>query len=311
LKSIITLIRLPNLIIIALTMYAFRYFVLNPYYGMSGTNYQIDAISFGIMVIVTMLIAIAGYVINDLNDIGIDRVNRPDRPSVNGTFSPGNLKGIAFTLSFLSFAGMLVLSFRLNSVLPLLPLSMALITVWWYALRLKKSLLWGNLAVAFMSSLTLGMAWLFEWYSLARSGVELYEIKPITQITGGIVVFAFLLSLMREIIKDAEDIEGDSTFQCKTLPITIGLHSTRKVLLIMTFILLGLLVLAQFHLNYMNFPMVIAWLLVAVEIPSLVLIFLVLKAKTKKDFHRLSTFVKWMMVGGISSMALIWLNFKF
>ena len=79
----------------------------------------------------------------------------------------------------------------------------------------------------------------------------------------------------------------------------------------MTFTLLILLVLAQFHLNYMNFPMVIAWLIVAVEIPSLVLIFLLLKAKTKKDFHRLSTFVKWMMVGGISSMAMIWLNFKF
>jgi 4-hydroxybenzoate polyprenyltransferase len=311
LKSIITLIRLPNIIIIALTMYGFRYFVIGPYYGMSGTDFQMDGSAYGLMVMVTMLIAITGYVINDFYDLGIDRLNRPERPSADGTFSPVQLKTIAVSLSLISIAGTVWFSFRLHTSLPLLPFSLALITVWWYAIHLKKSFLWGNIAVAFMSSFTLGMAWLFEWYSLARSGVELYEIKPITQITGGIVVFAFLLSLMREIIKDAEDIEGDSAFQCKTLPIAIGLHSTRKVLIILTFILLALLVLAQFHLNSMNFPMVIIWLLLFVEVPSLLLIFLLFRAETKKDFHRLSTFVKWMMVGGISSMAMIWLNFKF
>lgn len=310
-KSIITLIRLPNLIIIALTLYAFRYFVTGPYYGMSGTVYQMDSLAYGTMVIVTMLIAVAGYVINDYNDMGIDRVNRPDRPSVNGTYSPGQLKMTAVSLSILSLAGMAGFSFRLHTALPLLPFTLALITVWLYASYLKRSFLWGNLSVAFMSSLTLGMAWLFEWYLLNRAGIKLYEIKPITQITGGIIVFAFVLSLMREIIKDAEDMEGDSAFQCKSLPLVIGIKATRKLLLIVTAVLLILLVLAQIHLNNMNFPMVIAWLLITVEIPALLLMFLLFRAKTKKDFHRLSTFVKWMMVGGISSMAVIWLNFKF
>ncbi|MBK7173574.1 MAG: geranylgeranylglycerol-phosphate geranylgeranyltransferase [Bacteroidales bacterium] len=309
-KSLITLIRLPNLVIIALTMYAFRYFVVKPYYSMSGTDFQMGTTAFGLMVMITMLIAVTGYLINDYHDIDIDLVNRPDRPSVDGNFNAGILKGSALALSLLSLAGMMLLSYMMGTSTPLIPLILALISVWWYAIRLKKSLVWGNLAVSFMSSLTLGMAWFFEWILLKRSGINLYETKPISKIAIGIVVFAFLLSFIREIIKDVEDMEGDSRHGCRSVPIVLGVKKTRFLLLGLCIVLLALLIIGQVFLSKMDFPMVVAWLIFAVELPMLVLILLLFRAKSKASFHRLSTLVKWIMVGGIASMAWIWINFK-
>ncbi len=277
---------------------------------MSGTDFQMDSISFGLMVMITMLIAVAGYLINDFQDIDIDLVNRPDRPSVNGNFNPGVLKGSAYTLSLLSLAGMMLLSYLMGTPTPLIPLILALITVWWYAIRLKKSLVWGNLAVSLMSSLTLGMAWLFEWILLQQSGITLYETKPITQIAVGIVMFAFLLSFIREILKDVEDLEGDSSYGCKSVPVVIGVTRTKSLLIGLSILLLVLLIIGQVYLSRMDFPLVLAWLIIAVEIPVIVLIILILRAKSKQSFHFLSTFLKWIMVGGITSMAWIWINFK-
>lgn len=305
------LIRLPNLVIIALTLYAFRYMVLQPYYGMSGTEFQLDGFSFGIMVAVTMLIAVTGYLINDYYDTGIDRINRPERPSVNGSIAEGSLKTLAIAFSLMSIAGMILLVIRIHSLIPLFIFMLSLFTVWWYAWRLKKSLAWGNLAVSFMSSLTIGMAWFYEWLLLHNAGLDLYEIKPITEITIGIVVFAFFLTFIREIIKDMEDVEGDRRFGCRSIPISLGIPATRKIVLVASIQLIILLLVAQYFLSKMNFPLVVYWLIPAVELPLLLFLFRLNRSSTPVDYHRLSTLLKWIMIGGIFSMLVIWLNFKF
>lgn len=305
------LIRLPNLVIIALTLYAFRYMVLQPYYGMSGTDLQLDSFSFGVMVAVTMLIAVTGYLINDYFDTGIDLINRPDRPSVNGSITPGSLRTLAIAFSLMSIAGMILLVIRIHLLTPLFIFMLSLFTVWWYARRLKKSLAWGNLAVSFMSSLTIGMAWFYEWLLLQNAGLDLYEIKPITEITIGIIVFAFFLTFIREVIKDMEDMEGDRRFGSRSIPISLGIPATRKIILIATILLILLLLTAQYFLTGMNFPLVVFWLVPSVELPLLLFIYRLYRASSPVDYHRLSTLLKWIMVGGIFSMLVIWINFKF
>lgn len=309
-RAILKLIRLPNLVIIALTLYAFRYLVVKPYYGMSGTEFQMDNISYSLMVIVTMMIAVAGYVSNDYYDLEIDRINRPDRPAVSGKISPTILPSIAGSFSILSVAGMIVLSLRMQTFWPMPVLLLALITVWWYARYLKKSLFLGNLAVSFMSSLTLGMAWLFEWLMLNKADIHIYETKPLSRIAIGIVVFAFMLSLIREIIKDLEDMEGDSQNNCHSIPIMKGETFTRNLLYSLTVILILLLIIGQLGLSAMYFPMVVTWLIPAVQLPLLFFIFRLRKAGSRESYHSLSRMIKWIMVGGIASMAVIWFNFR-
>lgn len=309
-RAILKLIRLPNLIIIALTLYAFRYLVVKPYYGMSGTEFQMDSINYSLMVIVTLFIAVAGYVSNDYFDLEIDRINRPDRPAVSGKISHSAFPFIAVSFSILSVAGMIVLWLRMNCFWAVPVLLLALLSVWWYAAILKKSLFLGNLAVSFMSSLTLGMAWFFEWLMLHKAGIHIYETKPLNRIAIGIVVFAFMLSLIREIIKDLEDMEGDGLNNCRSIPIVKGVSFTKNFLYILSMILLILLVFGQIGLSAMYFPMVVIWLIPAVQLPVLLFIIRLRKADSRESYHRLSTMIKWIMVGGIASMAIIWINFR-
>jgi 4-hydroxybenzoate polyprenyltransferase len=309
--SILKLIRLPNLLIIALTLYAFRFMVVKPYYGMSGTDFQMDPVSFGLMTAITMLIAAAGYLGNDHFDTGIDRINRPGRLSVAGKIPGKSLIAMGLLFSLVSILGILVLAIRMSSVLPAIVLLVALVVVWWYAGRLKKSFVWGNLAVCFMSSLTLGMAWLFEWFTLNRNGIHLFETKPITILSSGICFFAFMLTFIREIIKDAEDIEGDKAFGCRSIPIVKGPEFTKRFVGFLTFLLFGALVCGQYWLFTENFKLVVIWLIPFVEIPLLLFLFRVKKASANTDYSKLSRLLKWIMVGGIASMAVIWLNFRF
>lgn len=296
--------------IIALTLYAFRFMVIKPYYAMSGTEFQMDSFSYALMVVITMLIASAGYILNDYYDLEIDKINRPSKPTVTGAIKPGSLPIMALLFSLFSITGIILLCCRMHTIFPLPVFALALFTVWWYARYLKKSFIWGNLAVSFMSAFTLGMAWFYEWLLLKKAGVDIYEVKPISQMAVGIVIFAFFLSLIREIVKDLEDMEGDSTQDCKSLPIIKGEVATKAIVYALLFILFVLLIFAQYQLLRLYFPLVVIWLGLFVQLPILFLIFKLRKASDKSGYHQLSTLLKWIMVGGISSMAIIWMNFK-
>jgi len=183
--------------------------------------------------------------------------------------------------------------------------------VWWYAMRLKKTMVWGNLAVSFMSSLTIGMAWFYEWILLKQTGAYDAVVRPVTEITAGIVVFAFSLTFIREVIKDMEDVEGDLPFGCRSLPIRLGIPATKRILLVITIVLLALLLTAQYFLYQRQIFLVVYWLIPAVEIPLLLFLYRMASAASPIQYHRLSSMLKWIMVGGISSMLFIWINLNF
>jgi 4-hydroxybenzoate polyprenyltransferase len=178
-------------------------------------------------------------------------------------------------------------------------LLIALAVTWWYAIRLKRSFAWGNLAVACMSAGTIALAWLIEFQS---SGVQGEPAWIITGIVTGISVFAFMLSLMREIVKDIEDMEGDKLIGCKSLPIVKGIPFTKKSLLLLFAITLVLLIVAQVYLLLFHKYMAAVWLVLCVEIPLTGFATALKKSQSKQDFHKLSTLLKWIMVGGIASM---------
>ena len=165
---------------------------------------------------IVALITAAGNVINDFFDAEIDAINRPDRPIPSGAVSREAARGFAVTL-FL--AGILV-SFFTNSLCIGIAIFNTLFLIT-YAVKLKSTPLIGNIVVAYLSA----SIFLFGG---ALNGLDgLVRIIPIAAIT-------FFAMLSRELLKDAEDVEGDTAGGADTVPLRIGIKKTSEFALIAT-----------------------------------------------------------------------------
>lgn len=300
-RTIYTMLRVPNLLIIALTFLLLRYFVFIPVYsaysisitpGMGNLHYLL-------MITSTILIAAAGYICNDYFDVVTDNVNKPGKQYIGIRITAGTALSTAILFSFFALVLGIWLASLLQSWLPALLLLIALAVAWWYAIKLKKSYIWGNIAVASMLAGTIVMAWVIEDQILQISG------EPFAIITGIIIaisIFAFLLHFLREIVKDIEDVEGDSLINCRSLPIVRGIPVTKTFLIILALITMLLLVIAQIYLVQFSRIIAAVWLLICVEIPLLYFLKTIITAKVKADYHQLSTLLKWIMLGGMGSI---------
>jgi 4-hydroxybenzoate polyprenyltransferase len=298
-RTIVNMLRLPNLLIIAFTLLLIRYFLFIPVYASAGIIPAITDLQYRLMIVATMMIAAAGYISNDYFDVIADRVNKPGKQYIGTRISQSAALAYAFILSICSIAIATWLAVSMRSLIPLLILALALAVAWWYAIRLKKSLLWGNIAVSCMSAGTIVMVWLIEH---TGSNLPGQAGNGISRIVIAISIFAFLLSLLREIVKDMEDVEGDRLLGCRSLPITIGITSTRKMLYALSAVTAGLLIYTQVELIHSSQVIAAAWLMMAVEIPLLYFVIALGKSNTRNQFHKLSTLLKWIMLGGILTL---------
>lgn len=298
-RTIFFMLRVPNLLIIALTFLLLRYFVFIPVYSTYSSIPGMPSFHYLLMITSTILIAIAGYISNDYFDVITDRVNKPEKQYIGTQISAGTALSTSVIFSFLALVPGFWLTLLVKSWLPSTLLLLALTVAWWYAIKLKKTLLWGNIAVAGMSAGTIAMVWLIE---NQFSHIPNEPFRIITEIITAISIFAFLLSLLREIVKDIEDMEGDRLINCKSLPIVKGVPFAKTILLIFTVITFILLIIAQIYLAHFSRIIAVAWLLIGVEVPLFYFVKSLLAAKIKKDYHKLSTMLKWIMLGGIGTI---------
>jgi 4-hydroxybenzoate polyprenyltransferase len=295
-RTIFNMLRVPNLLIIAFTFLMLRYLVFIPVYSSFSMTPGMGSLQYLIMITATILIAAAGYVSNDYFDVVTDRINKPEKQYIGKQISPGSALVIALLLSFAAIILSTWLTLIIRSWMPATLLLIALAVVWWYAVQLKKSYLWGNIAVACMSAGTIAMAWLVETQC---SQIPSETSQIITRIVSVISIFAFLLTLLREILKDIEDIKGDRLIDCKSLPIVKGIAFTKSTLFVITLTTIILLAIAQIYLfQYQRFTAVL-WLLICVEIPLICFATALQKSKTKTEYHRLSSLLKLIMLTGI------------
>ncbi|MDI9614972.1 UbiA family prenyltransferase [Methanothermobacter sp.] len=144
----------------------------------------------------------AGNVINDYFDHEIDRVNRPSRPIPSGRIT----RRAAGIYSILLFVLASALGFYLGPLPGLVVASSSLLMVY-YAWSLKKRCLVGNITISFLTGL-----------SFVFGGIVVGEISASVYLG----IYAFLMTMAREIVKDMEDVEGDLVEGATTLPITHG-----------------------------------------------------------------------------------------
>ncbi|MBC7923123.1 MAG: geranylgeranylglycerol-phosphate geranylgeranyltransferase [Ferruginibacter sp.] len=273
------LIRVPNLLIIVLTQYLARIFLIGP--RQEWRNYLLDH-RFFLLVLSTVIIAAAGYIINDYYDVKIDTINKPKRVVV-GRILRRRMAMIAHTgLNVLGLAiglylGKVVLVYNFAAAFGL----------WLYSNQLKRLPLVGNLVIALLTGASLSI--LAAYFRQHQQLVYTYA------------TFAFFISLIREIIKDMEDVKGDATFGCQTLPIVWGLRRTKLLLYLLTASFLTVIFLMG---NHLGLP-ILGYLFVVVFLPVVWLLVKLVRADTKKDFGYLSNLCKVIMLNGVLSM--LWL----
>nr|WP_240336997.1 geranylgeranylglycerol-phosphate geranylgeranyltransferase [Rufibacter sp. SYSU D00308] len=239
---------------------------------------------FGILLLATVFVAAAGYIINDYYDIKIDRINKPERVVVGKALTRRKAMIIHLYLTAMGVLLGALLGVRIGLVL----LGVALL-LWGYSAQFKKQPFVGNFTIALLSAAMVLV-------------VPLQAGQPSLS-AWAYGVFAFLISLVREIIKDMEDVPGDASFRCRTLPIILGVPKTKWVLY--GIIALFLLFTGVVMLNRLHEPLFIGYLFVGVVLPTLVLVRQIFFADRKKEFSHLSWLCKAIMVTGICSMLVL------
>jgi 4-hydroxybenzoate polyprenyltransferase len=304
------LVRYQNLALIVLMQLILRYGFLNlQMIPLFLTGWQ-----FSLLVIATVLLAAAGYVINDIMDQDVDLDNNPDGVIVGKSISEEKAYNLYFALNI---TGML-LGFYITSLVDktsffsIFIISSALLYL--YATNFKQTLLIGNIIVSLVTALSILIVGVFDVIPNLTLGTyaEYAQMKVLLYILLDYAIFAFLLNFIREIVKDMEDVDGDNNQGMRTLPIVLGIAKTSKVVF-------GLgLFSTVFLMWYINTNMMSAKLYYAVlyDIVFLVgpLLFFSIKifnAATKKEFTMLSALMKWVIFFGVLSIVVVNLNIKY
>jgi len=301
--AFIKMIRLPNLFFIALTQILFHTAVLNTILLPLGTRPSIDGLNFILLVVSSVLIAGAGYIINDYFDINIDQINKPTANVVDKIVSRRWAMAWHFVFSGVGILLSAWVSWRTGFWYILLGNFMCVLLLFGYSVSLKRKLLSGNIIISLLT------AWAILVISIAEINTQTLVIPAVTEAVNKITRiaflyagFAFISSLIREAIKDIEDLQGDERYGCRTMPIVWGVNAAKVYIAVWLVVILALLVILQVYVARFEWWWAMVYSIVFI-IGPFVLIFLQLyKAKDQKDYHRLSNWTKLVMLTGILSM---------
>jgi 4-hydroxybenzoate polyprenyltransferase len=272
----VRLVRMTNLVILALTQYFTRILLIGPRQDWKQIISDPDMF---ILSLSTVCIAAAGYIINDYFDIKIDIVNKPERVVVGRYLKRRWAMGAHQVLNvFGAILGLLVSPwiFLINVF--------SITLLWFYSERFKRKAFIGNFIVSLLTGLSILI--LTIHFPENRHLVFIYA------------VFSFFISLIREIVKDMEDMKGDAAHGCRTIPIVWGVPRTRTFLYGIIF----LFVMTLFLMAKVLDNPVLIWLFLLLLIPIAYMVFKLSRSDTKREFRQISNLCKIIMLLGLLTM---------
>lgn len=293
-----------NLLIIGITMYGLGWYLESVY--PSAVEYGIKSLNFFILVFSTILIAAAGNIINDYFDIKADRVNKPEKLII-GKYVKRRIAIVAhWGLNFFAFSMAIYLSYEFQSFWYLFIHVLTINILWGYSSYFKRTLVVGNILIASLTGLVPLLVGIYYYLILGSE-------KPST--TFPIIwdlhlsfafwliillsIFAFVLNLAREIVKDMEDVEGDKLIRAKTIPIKFGLKTARRIasllLLIVAAGIASFILLLKFSDTLMVAPLALSMLFVIIAL------ILNMRSNSKSDYKRVNNAIKIAIIMGTLS----------
>lgn len=299
------LIRYQNLLMLAFMQLIFRY----GFFKIQNIPLALADWQYGLLVLSTVLIAGGGYIINNIFDQNTDAINKPNTVIIGKSISETQAYNLYIGLTVTGVA----IGFYLSNVIakPGFAALFILIaaTLYLYATSLKQMTLIGNIIVALLLSFSVILIGIFDLYPATGLDNQ-QQMGLFFSILLDYAIFAFMINLLREIVKDIEDTDGDYNQGMNTLPIAIGKSRTAKIVFGLSFIPLFFIL---FYINKYLFELlfVTLYLLLFVVGPLIFFIIKMWTATTKKELHFLSILLKWILLFGILSVVVISLNMKY
>jgi len=257
--------------------------------------------NFVLICLSSVLIAAAGYIINDYFDLNIDQVNKPKKLVVETIIK--RRWAIVWHI-VLSFTGVVIgfyIDFTTHIWLLGLSNAVCVFLLFIYSTSLKRRFLVGNILISLLTAwVVLVVAWC-EYNHLIKTNNNLHADK-ILRDTFLYAGFAFVISLVREVVKDMEDIEGDRKYGCRTMPIVWGVNATKVFVAVWIIALIGTLVAIQVYALRLGWIASVVYSILLIIAPLVWIIKKLYDAKTPHDFHRISSWIKFVMFTGIVSM---------
>lgn len=270
------LIRVRNLLLVILTQYLTRVLLIGP--RAEWQQILTDPRMF-VLSVSTVFIAAAGYIINDYFDVKIDIINKPQRVIIGRYLKRRVAMG---SHQFLNVAGVF-LGLLVSKWVFLMNISCVTL-LWFYSERFKRAPFVGNVVVSLLTALSLVVVSIV--YPQNRHLVMIYAL------------FSFFMSLVREIIKDMEDVRGDETHGCRTLPIVWGVRRTK---LFVYFLVSGFITTLYLMAHSLN-NVALGWLFTLLLIPLGWLVYRLVFSDTRREFAQLSSLCKTIMLLGLATM---------
>ncbi|MCF8373381.1 MAG: geranylgeranylglycerol-phosphate geranylgeranyltransferase [Bacteroidales bacterium] len=300
--AFLKLIRFPNLLIIALVQYLMRLAIMSPSLESYGYSLQMSELEFALLVISTCLLAAAGYVINNYFDRRSDMINKPDEVVVGNVINRRYailwhfiLNGIAVVIGF--YLCYRIGIYKVGIVFVIVPT-----LLWFYSSYFKSRVLIGNILVAGFVALIPLLVPLFEIPLLKREYHEgiLEIVSSFSTLFKGVFlfsVFAFLMTMMYEILKDISGYEGDQECNRRTLVVVLGIKKARNIL---TAIIIGTLSMSTIILviHFHNLITIVYYSLF-ILLPFTLFIIQLMNAKESDEYRRIQIFPKIIMMAGI------------
>ena len=294
----LNLIRYKNLLLIILVQLLIRFALFEPFH----VDIKLNTLGFSLLILATVCIAAAGNIINDIYDIKTDSINKPDKIIVGKSVS----EQTAFTLFLVLNVIGVGIGFYLSHTIGKSPFFTIFViisaTLYVYASFLKQTPLIGNIVISILVAMSILIVGIFDLIP------AITEVNRSTQITFfkillDYAVFAFLINLVREMIKDIEDVDGDYNAQMNTLPIAIGRDRAKYFAFFVS--LLPILAVVYYIVTYLYKQQIaIGYFLICIVAPLIYASIKIYNASLKKEFQHISFIYKIVMLLGMLSLLL-------
>ena len=305
----LSIIRWPNLLMVPITMYLMRYCIVQPMLDYQFSiqlgeqiRLQLSDGYFLILVLINMLLGAGGFVINDYFDRRIDNINRPDSVIVDRTLPRRHaiIYHIALNAAAIVLAAIFAWHLKMFSILLFYIMIGGIF--WLYSTTYKRQLFVGNIVVAACTALVPLQVGLFDYLTLTREyGCQMLfnglTFKPIMHWMTGFAFFAFATNIIREIVKDMEDLEGDGSCGCNTLPLAYGIRVAKIVTVAL--IVLTIAALTAVYNIWLHESLTFIYMCALLIAPLALAAVLTIAASEAKHYHRISTIIKIVMLMGV------------
>lgn len=291
--AFLKLIRWKNLLLILYVLLLLKFLVFNSFHIITN----LSLIPFIILLLSVLLITSAGYIINDIYDLKADLINKPKKVIVSKYYSLEKSQQLYLWLNSMGIILGIGLCLHLETPSYALIFIGTSLLLYYYTKKFKSKPFIGNFIVASLIALSIGILYIFD----IDSTIQTKQQQLVNYLILSLIIIAFFLNLIREIVKDIIDVKGDYMLNMNTLPIYIGSARAKKITIFLSLVTIGILLFIIFNFTAI-YQLTIVYLVVFVTLPLFYTTIKLASAKSQKEYQRISIFLKLIMFFGINTL---------